>query len=293
MNFDYRAVEATTPLAQIFGGDEDIGKGVSALLIARLVQDGRYTVIEYAALDKVLAEQDLSRTERADPLIASRLGRMLGVDGVLVGSILRFGPEQEPRNGSGKGNPLAMYSGRSGAGLTKSKAAVEVMVRVVNPLTGDLIAAVTGSGVSVEAGTFYYAKFQTKQGSFDFSSSQFAGTVLGEALHAAVDQAAAQILEFADKIPFAKYEVSGLVADVSGNELTLNLGSNSGVKIGEVLQVRHCLRRIQVPLPGAGVREITATVGTATVTGVETESSTATFSGDGPVAIGDQVSTRP
>jgi curli biogenesis system outer membrane secretion channel CsgG len=38
MNFDYGTVRTT--VAQIFGTDQDIGKGISDLLVQKLVQDG-------------------------------------------------------------------------------------------------------------------------------------------------------------------------------------------------------------------------------------------------------------
>lgn len=292
MNFDYRAVDSDT-LSSIFGGDQDIGKGVAAMLISKLVQDGRYTVIEYAALDKVLAEQDLSKAERADPIIASRVGRILGVDAVLVGSITRFGPEHMANKSSRRGSVFGPMAGGSSAGTNKSKAVVDLNVRVIDPMSGDMFASVIGTGISAESGTFYYANFHTKQGNFDLSSSQFAGTVLGEATHNAVDLTAVQLLALADKISFAKRSVTGLVADVSGNELTLNVGSKNGLKVGDTLQIRHQLRVIVIPLPGAGIREITEDAGTATVTDVEAGSATAIFSGKGPVTIGDSVSSNP
>jgi hypothetical protein len=183
--------------------------------------------------------------------------------------------------------------GSANANTNKSKAAVEITVRVVNPMTGEVIASVIGTGVSAEEGIFYHASFDTKQGDFDFSSSQFAGTVLGEATHNAVDSAARQLLALADKIPFAKYRVRGLIADVSGKELILNVGSRDGLKIGDTFQVRHQVRVILVPLPGAGVREVTEDVGSATVTALEPGSATAVFSGPGPIAVGDSVSSFP
>lgn len=292
LNFDYRAIDGDT-LSGIFGGDQDIGRGVSSLLIANLVQDGRYAVIEYAAIDKVLTEQDLSKTERTDPLVASRVGRMLGVDAILVGSITRFGPEQEPKKSSSKRGAFPAMSGGAVGRTNKSRAVVELTVRVVNPMTSELLVSVVGKGTSAEAGNFYYASFTTKQGTFDFSSSQFAGTVLGEALHNAVDQTAAQLLSLSDKIPFAKYKVEGLVADVSAHELVLNVGSRDGLKIGDKLEVRHQVRVILIPLPNAGIHEITEEVGTATVTAIEAGSATATFSGKGPVVIGDSVHSLP
>src|SRR5690242_4645592 len=52
LNFDYGTVQSS--VAAIFGANVDVGKGVSDLLVQKLVQDGKYSVIERNALDKIL-----------------------------------------------------------------------------------------------------------------------------------------------------------------------------------------------------------------------------------------------
>lgn len=291
LNFEYQAIDSDT-LASMFGGDQDVGNGIAALFINDLVQDGTYTVVEYAALDKVLAEQEISKRERFDPIIASRVGRILGVDAILIGSVTRFGPEHRGTKTSGNRSTFALSTSRP-MNTIKSKALVELSVRLVEPTTGDTFAALNASGLSKEEGTFIYANFRTGQGTFDFTSSRFAGTVLGEATRNAVQQASRKISALAGTIPLAKYSVVGLVADVSGNELTLNVGTRNGLRQGDVLQVQHVTRVIVIPLPGAGIRETTESVGSATVTHVDAGSSFAIFSGSGPVAVGDTVRSLP
>lgn len=291
LNFEYQAIDSDT-LSSMFGGDQDVGKGIAALFINDLVQDGTYTVIEYAALDKVLAEQEISKRERFDPIIASRVGRMLGVDAILIGSILRFGPEHRGTKTSGNRSTFALSTSRP-INTIKSKALVELSARLVEPITGETFAALGARGLSKEEGTFMYANFRTGQGTFDFTSSHFAGTVLGEAARNAVQQAAQKISALAGTIPLAKYSVVGLVADVSGKELTLNVGTRNGLRQGDVLQVQHVANVIVIPLPGAGIRETTEPVGSATVTHVDAGSSVATFIGSGPVAVGDTVRSQP
>jgi curli biogenesis system outer membrane secretion channel CsgG len=292
LNFDFPFADPQV-LSDIFGVNQDIGSGVSAMLIAKLVQDGRFTVIEYSALDKVVAEQNLARSERADPDAASKVGRILGVDAIILGSITRFGPETAPKNDSGKMNSRAVTGGSVGTKTAKSKAVVDLTIRIVNPATSELIATMVGTGFSKEAGTFFYANIRTKQGNFDFTSTQFANTVLGEATNNAVNQTAVQLLALADKIPYAKYEINGVVAEVTGSELTLNVGSSDGLKLGQTLRVKHIVSKAVVPLPNGGIREFTDDVGIATVTALETASATATFSGKGPVTIGDGVTNLP
>ena len=67
-DFDYATVKTST--AALFGSDIDVGKGISDLLVKNLVTDGTYSVIERKALDKILAEQNFSNSDRANPASA-------------------------------------------------------------------------------------------------------------------------------------------------------------------------------------------------------------------------------
>src|SRR4029450_3522196 len=81
-----------------FGGSEhwwsgnwDIGKGVADLIVDGLVEDGSYRVIERKRLDAILAEQNFSNSDRADPTAAkvAKLGKALGVKYLLVGLVTK------------------------------------------------------------------------------------------------------------------------------------------------------------------------------------------------------------
>src|ERR1700760_379313 len=89
LNFDYGTVHSS--VSAIFGTDQDVGKGISDMLVQKLVQDGKYSVIERNALDKVLGEQNFSNSDRADATTAAKIGRVLGVDAIIIGSITQFG----------------------------------------------------------------------------------------------------------------------------------------------------------------------------------------------------------
>ena len=78
LNFDYATVQSG--VAAIFGSNQDVGKGIADLLVDKLVSDGTYSVIERKMLDKVIAEQNFSNSDRADPTSAAKIGRVLGVD---------------------------------------------------------------------------------------------------------------------------------------------------------------------------------------------------------------------
>src|ERR1700674_5552705 len=64
MSFEYGTVMSS--VHAIFGTNQDVGRGISDLLVMKLVNDGKYSVIERAALEKVLGEQNFSNSNRAD-----------------------------------------------------------------------------------------------------------------------------------------------------------------------------------------------------------------------------------
>src|SRR3954468_3026215 len=51
----------------------NVGKSVADLLVAQLVKDHVVNVIERSAIDKLLAEQNLSNSDRTDPQTAAKL----------------------------------------------------------------------------------------------------------------------------------------------------------------------------------------------------------------------------
>src|SRR5438445_12207494 len=104
MDFDYATVHGG--VAALFGQDVDVGKGVSDLLVTYLVKDGSYSVIERKALDKIMAEQNFSNSDRANPTSAAKLGKLLGVDAIIVGSITQFGGESKNTGVGGAGGGL-------------------------------------------------------------------------------------------------------------------------------------------------------------------------------------------
>lgn len=292
MNFDYGTVKTT--VAQIFGSDQDVGKGISDLLVQKLVQDGKYSVIERNALDKILAEQNFSNSDRADSATAAKIGRILGIDCIIIGSITQFGRDDQHTNVGGGGYGLGRF-GLGGVGTSKAKAVVGVSARMINTSTGEILVAVTGTGESTRSSTALLGGGGGWSGggggSLDMGSSNFSNTILGEAVHKAVDDTGAQLDASVDKIPTVKMEVSGLVADVSGNTLIINVGKKSGVHVGDKLIVSRQVRTVKDPATGKVIKSVEDKVGEATVTEADNDSATVTFSGSGPAKVGDVVKT--
>ena len=291
LNFDYGTVQSS--VSAIFGTNQDVGKGISDLLVQKLVQDGKYSVIERNALDKVLGEQNFSNSDRADSTTAAKIGKILGVDAVIMGSITQFG--RDDKNTSVGGGALGGYGskfGLGGVGKHNAKAVVGITARLVDTSTAEILAAVTGTGQSTRSGTSLIGAGggggNAGGGAVDMSSTNFADTILGEAVHQAVDSMATQLDEKAVALPTRKIEINGLVADVSGNTIILNVGSKAGVKVGDTLDISRPTRTIKDPATGKVLKTVTSKMGTATVTEVDAESATATYNGSAPAKVGDE-----
>jgi len=294
MDFDYGTVRTT--VAQIFGSDQDVGKGISDMLVEKLVNGGQYSVIERNALDKILKEQNFSNSDRADSSTAAKIGAVLGVDAIIIGSITQFGRDDQHTNVGGGGYGLGRF-GLGGVGTSKSKAVVAISARIINTSTAEIMAAVTGKGESTRSDTKLVGAgggwTGGGGGGLDMGSSNFANTILGEAVRQAVDSTAEQLNSDSGKVVATKIAVNGVVADVSGNTLILNVGKKAGIHVGDTLEISRQVRVVKDPTTGKVIKAVTDKMGTATVTDVDEDSSTATFSGAGAPKVGDVAKSSP
>lgn len=290
LNFDYGTVRSG--VAAIFGTDVDVGTGISDMLVEKLVEGGAYSVIERKALDKLLAEQNFSNSDRADPASAARIGRLLGVDAIIVGSITQFGRDDRQVGLGGFGRSIGKY-GLGGTSVRSAKAVVAVTARLVNVETGEILAVATGAGESKRSGTSLLGAGgsggSAGGGVMDMRSTNFANTILGEATRNAVGQLATQLTANSSRIESKARPVEGLVADVTGNTVVINVGTRAGVRPGMTLSVRRLSREIKDPASGRVIRKVEDTLGTLTITEADEESAVGTFTGATPPKVGDTV----
>jgi hypothetical protein len=102
-----------------------------------------------------------------------------------------------------------------------------------------------------------------------------------------VEKIAEQLDSFAEKIPTLELEIDGLVAEVAGNSVTLNVGRKTGVRVGDKLAIVREIRAVNDAPTDQGT--VVEHIGEATVTEVADVYATAMFSGSGQVRVGDRV----
>src|SRR5689334_7895090 len=292
--FDYGTVQSS--VNGIWGSDVNIGKGVADMLVTALVHNGTYILIERDQVDRILNEQNLQQSGQVDASTAAKLGRLLGVDAIITGSITQFGNDSKKVGVGGGGIHLGGI-GLGGIGRKTSKAIVAIDARIVNIGTGEILDVAQGHGESKRSGLMLAAVVGGAGGglvggALDMSSSDFANTILGEATRAAVDSLVVELVAAAPKIPQTTPTMTALVADVSGNEVVMNVGTGGGVKVGAEYAVLRPGREIRDPATGTVIHRTTTPVGNIKITATDESSATGTLTGDA-AHVGDCVGACP
>jgi len=68
--------------------------GVADLFIMELLKAG-FDIAERSHLENLLKEQDMGLSGRLDPSTVKNIGKMLGVDAILMGSVIGYAPAQK------------------------------------------------------------------------------------------------------------------------------------------------------------------------------------------------------
>ncbi|HVB86313.1 MAG TPA: CsgG/HfaB family protein [Candidatus Dormibacteraeota bacterium] len=291
-DFDYATVQTNS--SALFGTNVDVGKGITDLLVKYLVQDGTYSVIERQQIDKILTEQNFSNSDRADPASAAKLGKILGVDAIIMGAVTQFGNDNKNQNiGGGGGNWHGF--GMGGISHKKSKAVVSLDARIVNIDTAEIMAVAEGHGESSRSSLGLLGGGGNWHGfgggAVDFGSSDFQQTIIGEAVKNAVEQMSQGLIQDAPKVEVRTVVVEGLVAAVVSGQVVLNVGKKDGVKVGDQLSIERVTMEIKDPETGKVIRRMTTPVGVVRVTDVDDVSAvTSPVSGAG-FKVGDEAKT--
>jgi curli biogenesis system outer membrane secretion channel CsgG len=194
LDFDYGTIDR-------WWGNQDIGKGIADLVVDGLVEDGSYRVIERKRLDAILAEQNFSNSDRADPAAAkvAKIGKALGVKYLIVGSITKFGIEDKGMKVGGGGWGGGKF-GLGEVGTKKGKASVAIAARMIDTSTGEIMAVAKAEGTSSRSGLLLGGAANHAGGNIEFGSSNFHDTVLGEATEAAVKGVVAKLINSKDRL---------------------------------------------------------------------------------------------
>jgi curli biogenesis system outer membrane secretion channel CsgG len=193
MDFDFGTV------GYHWWGDYNIGKGMADQVVDAMLEEGSFRIIERKKLDTVLAEQDFSNSDRADPSAAklAKLGKVLGVRYIIAGSITKFGGEEKNYGGGG------LIKGKlGGLGLKKAKTEVNLTARMIDATTGEILVSAKGEGLSTKGGGIKAGAgaFGLGGAGFSMSSSDYKASAIGEAQEAATKDLVAKFIAKKDRL---------------------------------------------------------------------------------------------
>lgn len=271
-----------TAAVDVFGGAEltaglVAADGLTALLTDVLIQDGRFVVVERAALSSIQVEQQLGQSGATTAETAAASNRMIGARYLVRGAITKFNP-----NAGGGGLSVGgLGGGLLGAGARSRTATVTISLRLIDTTTGQVVATVNAQGSAssqdVDAGLV------NKKGA-TLGLSAFRGTPLGKACEDAIRKAVDKIVLDTGSIPW-----TGLVVDNRGGQVYLNAGADQNVQAGMVFTVYRQGETLTDPGTGAVLDTSFERLGSVRVESVREKISVGQMVDGQPPARGDLI----
>jgi curli biogenesis system outer membrane secretion channel CsgG len=285
--FDYSTVK--TQVQAVFNTQQDIGKGIRAMLIKRIADANNLVVVERAKIQNIMKEQDFNASNRVKQGSGARVGNISGADAMLSGDIVIFGRDDKKRSVKG-GGMFGSVIGGIAASKNEDKAVVVIDYRLIDAETSEVIATGEAKGESVRKGNALGAIGGALGKGIvgvqvDMTSSNFAETIIGEATQDCVNKLADILKEQSASMKKAVRAVETSVADVSGNTLVIAAGGNDGVNVGEIFEIHQVVREVKDPTTKEVLDRITNKVGEMTITSVRDKIATGTYVG-APAKVG-------
>lgn len=291
LEFDDSAVTGASQA--VFGRQVDVGKGISDLLINRLIRNGTYDVIEPNQVEKILVEKKLSNSDFSDAQTAAKVGYALGADAVVVGEVTQFGRDNGSGSGGQKSGEPAEGKSPSDGGTDKAGMVVGLSAEFVDTSAGQVLITASCKGVSQRSGknvTGDNGQSAGQQNPENMESSAFAQTQIGQATTAAVNYLVKELEGENAKLPrWTPPPLKGEITDASTPNIVIDVGSAAGLKVGDEMLVTRVVHVVRERVANQPVGSIEDQVGELTITSVHEDSAVGRFSGGGKPAVGDLV----
>ena len=248
-----------------FWGDM-LGYAAADELVTQWFGTGKFSLVERSQLETILAEQGLGQSGRVNSAQVAEIGRLLGVQLILTGSITQFSIDT-------KGGGIRRF----GLSAEYSEAESNLDIRLINTNTAEIMFAAYGEG-KVRLGNFQIDGVNFRQ-DFDAGLAQ-------EALRPAVEDVVRKIADQSDS--FASIQTPVTPAQIVGSNagnFYVDKGDNYDVTVGQRYEVHRIVDEIK-DANGNVLDQITEIVGIIQVARVLGQSSIATVT-EGEAAEGD------
>src|SRR5580704_6376872 len=129
-DFDYSAVMSA--VQAIFGTQMNIGQGIQAMLVKRVAEGGKFTIVERKKVGNIMKEQDFAARNRVKQGSGARVGQIRGADLTLMGDIVVFGRDDRRTSAGVGAGVFGAGGGAIGGSKGEYKAVVVLDYRIVD-----------------------------------------------------------------------------------------------------------------------------------------------------------------
>jgi curli biogenesis system outer membrane secretion channel CsgG len=231
---------------------DNLGAAAADELTTQLVKSGVFTVVERSQVNAILEEQHFGLSGAVDASTAAQIGKILGVQAVLMGSVTQFSVD---RKSGGVGRLQVTYT----------EAESRMDIRLVSTTTAEILLVAEGQGKKRMGGMGW--ENYNFQRDFDAGLAQ-------EALRPAVENAVETVVDQADVLAgLAPVAAPGeVVGSPEEGVVYIDKGEADGIEVGQRFDVFRVVDEIR-DSEGNVLDQITEKVGAVEVTRVLSQSS--------------------
>jgi curli biogenesis system outer membrane secretion channel CsgG len=201
----------------------EFARSLTEMLTTTLINTQRFVVLERHQLQAVLGEQDFSASGRVNPETAAAQGRVIGAQAMITGDITGYAYSQQAIGG----NTLNLIRGLN-TNAARVTAQVVIDLRMIDAATGEVLGSASGTGKASATGV----AADLTVGDRRLGTGGAWTTPLGNASRQAIDRAVEALLAAMPRVPW-----SAKIADVRGDAVIINAGSDDGMRPGMILEV--------------------------------------------------------
>jgi len=224
---------STVGLTGNWWGNFEPGVAISDLLTDQLVNGGKFNVVDRTHLDSTLSEHKLATEGETSPATAITAGRLIGARYLITGNVLQF--DKTGQSGAAAGSYVPGPLGNAIGGVSQSRVTLKVQVRVIDASTGQIVQSFADEQTKTNTSIGFGGYGGGVAGSY--SNSNFVNSTMGHLVNDEAARIAAQLdpSKFSSAPP--PPALAGRILEVSGSTVTLNIGSNKGVAVGQYFDV--------------------------------------------------------
>jgi curli biogenesis system outer membrane secretion channel CsgG len=209
----------------------EIRTALDEKLAKRLLDTGKFVVLERAAMDAILNEKDIKEENTGQ----SQKGKIIPAQALIR-------PQLTNWELSNKGGGLGVNIGGIGrVGVSVSEAKTAINIRIIEVDTSRLLASEEAAGTARATGFRIDGNSKLAFASFQ----AFEKTPLGESMDKAITAAVKKIVDKLGEQPW-----SAKIADVDGSEIYVSGGEDAGFRVGDEFVVYKKGKEIRDPDTG-------------------------------------------